>query len=138
MRHLRPPGRDNQPDDINLSPLIDMTFLLLIFFMVTTSFVRESELRVERPGARAGEQARAAVRVVIDRDRRIDLEGQRVDLYLLQTRLRPLLAQRGDRRVVVVADRRLATEDLIAVVDQCRLAGAEPVAVAVESPPEGR
>jgi biopolymer transport protein ExbD len=133
MIRLRGRKGGSEPDDINLAPLIDMTFLLLIFFMVTTSFSREAELQLERPGASTSDpSATHTIRVVVNVEGTIHVEGERTELYLLQARLRPMVRDEIHTHVVVVADRRLPTENLIEVVDQCRLAGAGHVAVAVE------
>ncbi len=119
--------------DVNLSPLIDMTFILLIFFMVTTTFVRDAELRIQRPGAQAAQASeQRTLRVSLDRAGRVFVDAQPIRPWMLQPRLRALLARHPVKKVIVVADRRVDTGKLVDTVDQCRLAGAAHVAVAVE------
>ena len=119
--------------DINLSPLIDMIFILLIFFVVTTTFVKNMELDIERPGAASAERAdQRSIRVAIDRSGAVFIDGQPVQVWMVQTAVRDAVADDRERPVLVVADRRVETGRLIEVVDQCRLAGARNVGVDVE------
>ncbi len=129
----RRPFASGEGPGLDLAPLIDMIFILLIFFMVTTTFVRDQTLDIERPGARSGERLDApALRVGIDRRGRIEVEGEPVRRWMVQSRLRELLVRRKVSRVVVVCDRRVDSGRLVEIVDQCRLAGAREVGVAVQ------
>lgn len=131
-RFVLSPMSDNS-SEIDMSPLIDMTFLLLIFFMVTTTFVDDVEMRIERPGASSAETVQQrSIRVAVTASGNVLLNGVLVDVYMLQSALRPLLENSESRHVVVVADRSVLTEQLVEVIDQCRLAGARDVALAVE------
>jgi biopolymer transport protein ExbD len=133
MNRFRMPPTPDNSSDIDLSPLIDMTFLLLIFFMVTTTFVDDVEMRIERPGASSAETVQQrSIRVAVTASGNVFVNGELVDVYMLQSTLRPALEQVESRHVVVVADRSVLTEQLVEVIDQCRLAGARDVALAVE------
>ena len=119
--------------EVSLGPLIDIVFILLIFFMVTTTFAKDQDVDLERPRADSAERSQAeAVRVAVDRRGDIFLDGRKVSVWALQSHLRKALAKAPGRSVVVLADKRLGTGDLVEVVDQCRLGGADAVAVAVE------
>jgi biopolymer transport protein ExbD len=129
MRFLRRSGE--QEGGIDISPLIDMVFILLIFFMVSTTFVKDMKLDLERPSASSAQRASTkAVRVHLDRSGALFLEGLPVKVWMLQSRVRDLLKADPRRPVLVVTDRAVAAEKLIEVVDQCRLAGASDVGVA--------
>lgn len=126
--------RHRRDDDqqIDISPLIDMVFILLIFFMVSTTFVKDMQLELERPGAQSTAPASTkALRVYVDRDSNVYVDDNPVKPWMLQSRVRQLLAG-GDGQVLVVVDRNVPSEKLIEVVDQCRLAGAADVGVATE------
>jgi biopolymer transport protein ExbD len=117
--------------EINMAPLIDMVFILLIFFLVTTSFVRESGVTVERPQAQtARSKEKNALIVGLDRSGGIHLEGRQVDLHGVRGLVERYLSVNPKGAVLVSADRRVVTGRLIAVLDQCRLAGAMDVAIA--------
>lgn len=119
--------------EIDISPLIDMVFILLIFFMVSTTFVKDMKLDLERPSAASATNSPSkAIRVHVDRGGAIYLDGNPVKPWMVQTRVRDLLKSGSSKTVLVIADRLVAAERLIEVVDQCRLAGASDVAVATE------
>ncbi len=117
---------------IDISPLIDMVFILLIFFMVSTTFVKDMKLELERPGAASASRASSkAIRVYVDANADVYIDGNPVRPWMLQSRVRDLM-RGGDGSVLVVTDRRVPAERLLEVVDQCRLAGATDVGVATE------
>jgi biopolymer transport protein ExbD len=118
---------------VDISPLIDMVFILLIFFMVTTTFVKDMKLELERPNAASASRASTkAVRVYLDRTGDIHVEGAPVKAWMLQSRITDLMKSLGQSPVLVITDRLVPAERLIEVIDQCRLAGAEDVGVATE------
>lgn len=134
MRYLR---RTRPEPGIDVSPLVDVVFILLIFFMVATTFRQEARLGIERPTATSGERSAGnPLRIGLDRHGDLVVEGRPVSRWMLQARLRELLELSPDVPVLIVADRRAPVEDLVEVVDQARLAGARDVAVATQ--PEGR
>jgi biopolymer transport protein ExbD len=124
--------RATQEQAIDISPLIDMVFILLIFFMVSTTFVKDMKLELERPGAASASRASTkAIRVYVDANADVYIDGNPVRPWMLQSRVRDLM-RGGDGSVLVVTDRRVPAERLLEVVDQCRLAGATDVGVATE------
>ena len=131
-RRLARRGLEGQEDSsVNLSPLIDMTFLLLIFFVVSSTIV--DEVPIERPGASTGAEASAdALRVAVTREREIAVDGEFVPQWMVEVRVRQLLERHPSGRVLLVVDRRVDAELLVDVVDQCRMAGARHVGVAVQ------
>jgi biopolymer transport protein ExbD len=125
--------KSERREDIDVSPLIDMVFILLIFFMVTTTFVKDMKVDLQRPGAASAQMASTkALRIYIDESSTILIEGSPVRPWMVQSRVREFLESSGSEQVLVVTDRRIAAETLIEVVDQCRLAGATEVGVATE------
>ena len=114
-----------------MTPMIDVVFLLIIFFMVTTTFVRDRDIDIERPSASSATVSSSkAVRVQLEADATIYVEGVPVRPWMLQSRIRELIRDSSEKSVLVVPDRRVAAEKLIEVVDQARLAGAKDVGVA--------
>lgn len=118
-------------EDLNISPLIDMVFILLIFFMVSTTFVKDMKLDLDRPSASSSTTASTkAVRLYIDNTGEVYLEGESVRLWVVQSRLRDILKTKTPKSVLVVTDENVPSGKLVEVVDQARLAGASDVGVA--------
>lgn len=119
--------------DLNISPLIDMVFILLIFFMVSTTFVKDMKLELERPAASSASTASTkAVRLYIDNAGEVYLDGESIRAWVIQSRLRDLLKSKTQKSVLVVTDENVPSGKLVEVVDQARLAGASDVGVATE------
>lgn len=119
--------------EIRIGPLIDMVFLLLIFFVVTTSFVKESGIDVQRSTASTAEvKERGNIMIGVSRDGDIYMEGKRVDLRSIRPLLERSLAEDPESGVVIVADKRSDTGSVVKVMDQCRLAGAKNVSLAAK------
>lgn len=117
--------------DLNISPLIDMVFILLIFFMVSTTFVKDMKLDLDRPSASSSTSASTkALRLYIDNQGEVYLEGESVRIWVIQSRLRDLLKSKTQKSVLVVTDVNVPSGKLVEVVDQARLAGASDVGVA--------
>lgn len=125
---LRP--KKQEVDNVDVSPLIDMVFILLIFFMVTTTFVKDMKLDINRPSAASASKSDSkVVRVYIDNAAQIYIDNQPVQLWAVQSKLRDLLRTSSDKSVLVISDDTIPVEVLIDVVDECRMSGAKDVAV---------
>lgn len=125
--------RKSEEAGVDMSPLIDMVFILLIFFMVSSTFVKDMKLDLNRPGASSAQKASSKViRVYIDKTGETYVDNQPVKVWAIQGKLRDLLRASTEKSVLVITDETIAVEKLIDVVDQCRNAGAQDVAVATE------
>ena len=123
--------RKSEDRGIDISPLIDMVFILLIFFMVSTTFVKDMKVDIDRPQASSATTASTkAVRLYIDKGGEVYLNGDPVQVWVVQSRVRDLLKASTNKSVLVVTDEIVPSRRLIEVVDQARMAGAEDVGVA--------
>jgi len=117
--------------EINMTPLIDMVFILLIFFIVTTSFVRESGVEVQRPSAQSAEtKEKANVLLGLTSEGQIFVEGRPLDIRSVRAYMERFLAETPDGSVVIVADKESMTGNAVQVLDQCRLAGVKNISIA--------
>lgn len=116
--------------NVDLTPMIDMVFILLIFFLVTASFSKMSAVDIERPNGSTNDlQGSVSLVISIDAQNGVWLEGDPVDIRKLRSRVKTLSS--GEHTSVVLnADRSVNTGRLIEVLDQVRLAGVDNVAVA--------
>jgi len=119
--------------DINMGPLIDMVFLLLIFFVVTTSFVKETGIEVQRSTAATAEVTeRGNILLGVSADGGVYYEGKRIDVRSVRAHVERALAEDPESGVVVVADKNSNTGVVVEAMDQCRLAGARNVSLAAK------
>lgn len=135
-RSAQPDGHDSA-SVIDLTPLIDMVFILLIFFLVTSSFIRESAIEVERPKAVTAVLAQdIKATITITADSQIWLNDAPVDIRLLRARLEQLGLGGGNGAAVILADAAAPTGLLVKTMDQIRLAGITSISVAASSDAE--
>ncbi len=121
---------------IDMTPLIDIVFILLIFFIVATSFVRESGVEVNRPAARsAAAKEKVAMVIGITSAGRIYIQGQEIDIRNIRGRMNSFLAESPGAGVVIAADKNCPTGITISVLDSCRLAGVGNLSVAATTGP---
>lgn len=120
---------------INMTPLIDMVFILLIFFIITTSFVKESGVDVQRPTANTAERKEnVSVVVGIDPEGTVWLDGKSIDIRSVRAWMERFVAETPEGVVVVAADRKTESGVLIRVLDACREAEVKNVSVAARKP----
>ena len=119
--------------EINMGPLIDLVFLLLIFFLVTTTFVKETGLEVHRPSAKTAERKeKSTILIGISKEGTIYMENRIIDIRSVRANVEKLLAENPGSGVIVVADKKSQTGISVNVIDQCRLAGAKGVSIAAK------
>ncbi|MDT0497686.1 biopolymer transporter ExbD [Algiphilus sp. W345] len=129
---------DSPPEDngIDLTPMLDVVFIMLIFFIVTTTFIREAGIEINRPNAQtAQKQERVNILVAIAPNGEIWIDGQRVDIRGLRAAIETLRGKDPDASVVVQADRDARAGLLVEAMDQARLAGVRNVAVSAQRTP---
>lgn len=127
-KHIR---SESGPAALNITPLIDMVFILLIFFAVNASFVKEAGVEIERPSARTAEtQQKANIMIAVTENGEVWVDRQRVDPRSVRGHVERLHAENPEGAVVILADETSHTGLVIEVLDQARLAGVEQVAVA--------
>ena len=117
--------------EIQMTPLIDMVFILLIFFVVTTSFVSETGLDIQRPQSSSSETLpHENIPVAIGADGRITADGRRIGLLSIRPFLQKRLRTQPGLAVVLVADKAVSVDRVVRVMDEVRSAGINEVALA--------
>ena len=125
--------------ELNIAPLIDMVFILLIFFLVTTSFVRETGVDINRPAAAtAVSKKKANILIGITEDDRIFMDKREIDIRAVRANVERAMAENPEGTVVIVADRESRTGIAIKVMDGCKLAGAKNISLAASLPRDAR
>jgi len=134
MRHLSQMLQDqDEKEEIDMTPMLDVVFILLIFFIVTASFVKEAGIDVNRPeAATAVKKERANILVAISDKGDIWINKRKVDIRSVQANIERLKAENPQGTVVIQADKKSTTDTLIKVMDSARAAGVYDVSIAAQ------
>jgi biopolymer transport protein ExbD len=125
--------RDVEESEVNLTPMLDVVFIMLIFFIVTASFVKESGIEVNRPDAATAERKeRGNILVAISQNNQIWVDKRQVDPRALRANIERLHAENPQGAVVIQADKESKNGLLVQVMDAARLAGVFNVSIAAE------
>jgi len=120
--------------EIDITPMLDVVFIMLIFFIVTASFVKESGIEVNRPDASTAQaKPRANILIAINENDEIWINKRRVDESQVRANIERLHAENPQGTVVIQADEEAKTRKLVAVMDAARQAGVYDVLLATEA-----
>jgi len=122
---------DEEEQEINITPMLDVVFIMLIFFIVTASFVKESGIDVNKPEAQTSEaKEKANILIAIDAAGEIWIDRRQIDPRAVRANIERLHAENPQGTVVIQADEDARTGVLVQVMDAARLAGVYDVAIA--------
>ena len=131
MRRRR--ARDRDESEVNLTPMLDVVFIMLIFFIVTASFVKEAGIDITRPPAATAERKeRGNILVAITANDQIWIDRRQVDVRSIRANIERLHAENPQGSVVIQADTDSKNGLLVRVMDAARLAGVKSVSLAAE------
>lgn len=123
-------SKTKEETEINLTPMLDVVFIMLIFFIVTTSFVKEAGIDVNRPTAATSEQkGKANIMVAIRNNNEIWIDKRMVDIRAVRANIEKLKALNSQNSIVIQSDKDSKTEILVKVMDQIRLAGIKEISI---------
>ena len=121
----------DEESEVNLTPMLDVVFIMLIFFIVTASFVKEPGVDIHRPEAlSARAKPRANVLIALTQNGEVWIQKRKVNLRSVRPTIERLLAENPKGTVVIQADRGSKHGLFVKVMDQAREAGAESIAIA--------
>jgi len=128
-RHAVP----QEETEINITPMLDIVFIMLIFFIVTTSFIKETGIDPQRPEATTAiKQERGNILIGISPAGDIWMNKRKVEMAQIRQLVEQAIAETPEASVVIVSDEKAATGVLIDLMDQIRLGGVQNVSVAAE------
>ena len=128
---------DNEESEsaIDVTPMLDVVFIMLIFFIVTATFVKEAGIDVSRSAAEtAVAQNKAHILVAIDSKNSIWVDKREIDLRAVKPNIRRLISLNPQGTVIVQPDKASYTDTLISVMDEIRAAGVTNIAISAEKP----
>ncbi len=131
-----PQVRRRKPEEegeINITPMLDIVFIMLIFFIVTTSFVKEPGIAVSKPFAdTAATKERGNILIAVAPNDHIWMNKKRVELQGIRSLVEAARAENPESSVIIVADEQASTGAVIDLMDQVRSAGITSIALAAE------
>ncbi len=131
MRRRR--SAEVEDEEVNLTPMLDVVFIMLIFFIVTASFVKESGIDINRPSAAtAVKKERGNILVAITPTDQIWIDRRQVDIRAVRANIERLHAENPQGAVVIQADKDSKNGLLVEVLDAAKLAGVENISIAAE------
>ena len=120
-------------EDINISPLIDMVFILLIFFIVTTVFVEETGVEVTKPQAASQIQLeKNSILIAITANNNVVYGGSEIGINGVRSIVKRLIQEDPKMPVIIQADESVPTRILVRVIDEAKLAGSNSVNISTE------
>ena len=126
-------AREAEESEVNLTPMLDVVFIMLIFFIVTASFVKEAGIDVNRPDAATAEKkTKGNILVAITENGQIWSDKRQVDPRALRANIERLHAENPQGSVVIQADKNSKNGLLVLVMDSARLAGVFNVSIAAQ------
>ena len=133
MRRITSVSADDE-SDVNITPLIDIVFIMLIFFIVTATFVKETGIDVNKPDAPTAEvKKKANILIAIDANNNIWLDRRKIDIRSVIPNIKRLRAENPQGSVVIQADEESKNKMLVEVMDAARQAGVNNIALAAEN-----
>ncbi len=135
MKRVVKNDRRSDSTDLDMAPLIDMIFILLIFFLVAGSFVKKSGVTVDKAVAQTAEMKKKTNLILgITRDNKIYSGGQEIDIRDVQSHMERFLIENPDGYVVISPDRSSRSETTLKVQDYCYAAGIRNISISAEKP----
>ena len=130
--HLDDIGFEEEENEINLTPMLDVVFIMLIFFIVTASFIKEAGLDVNRPDAPMTESTPedSNILVMINSNDEIWIERRLIDPRALRANIERMHAENPDGSVVIQANNASTNKMLVTVMDAARQAGVYNISIA--------
>jgi biopolymer transport protein ExbD len=117
--------------EINITPMLDVVFIMLIFFIVTTSFVKETGVTVSRPSASSAEKVKKGnILIAIKDTGKVWIDKREVDIRAVRSVVEKMHAENPEGSAVIIADRGSRTGDLVTVMDQIKAAKVEKISIA--------
>jgi biopolymer transport protein ExbD len=135
MRNFFSADREDEESSVDITPMLDVVFIMLIFFIVTATFVKEAGIDVDKPSAAtAVVQEKAAILVAIDENDNVWINRRQVDLRSVRSIVERLHAENPKGTLVIQADKESRNDTLVQVMDASRRAGIYDIALAAHGP----
>jgi biopolymer transport protein TolR len=134
----RDSGGDEIIADINVTPFVDVSLVLLIIFMVTATYIIAQSIPVDLPKAATGENVVTTLAITMTENGDIYLDGAKTDRAALERTVEKAHAQNADLRVVIAADKNVTHGAVVSIIDLVRKLGVSKFAINIDSDTQGK
>lgn len=124
--------KDSDDLQIDLTPMLDVIFIMLIFFLVTASFIRESGINISKPIAKNYEFKNPNIIVALSKNHEIWIDKKKIDIYFLSQILKDLRLNNAKNSIIIQADKDVSTGFLVQVMDEIKLANIKDIFIATK------
>jgi biopolymer transport protein ExbD len=131
-KHIATLRIEEDENEINLTPMLDVVFIMLIFFIVTATFIRETGIDAQRPDQNEKPQVvqeKGAILIIIDNNDDLWIDGRIVDERAVRANIQRMYAENPERPVVIQAEPESSTAALVAVMDASRQVGITNISI---------
>lgn len=126
--------QEEEEASIDMTPMLDIVFIMLIFFIVTTSFVKEAGIEINRPKAGNATVAKSAnIFIAVRANGEVWMDKRVIDVERVGANIEKMLAEQPTDTVVIQADKEAKHGDVVKVMDQVKGAGIEKISIAAET-----
>jgi len=123
-------GQEEESEEINLTPMLDVVFIMLIFFIVTATFIKEAGIQVDRPDTLTADAQDASILIAISASDEVWIDKQERDLRDLRDIIERLHVENPKGSLVIQADEESTNEILVKILEAAKAAGVTNVAIA--------
>ena len=120
-------------DKLDLTPLLDVSFIILIFFILTTTFIEDNELRIEKPNAGSQSQGlKDPMEIIINSKNNIYIENSLMEKEILKTKLKQKLAVNPNTSLIIQADKNSNLSTFVFVFDAAKTVGFQEISISTK------
>ena len=120
-------------DKLDLTPLLDVSFIILIFFILTTTFIEDNELRIEKPNAGSQSQGlKDPMEIIINSKNNIYIENSLMEKEILKTKLKQRLAANPNTSLIIQADKNSNLSTFVFVFDAAKTVGFQEISISTK------
>ncbi len=125
----------SEEDEINMTPMLDVVFIMLIFFIVTASFVKETGLEIDKPRALSADaKDRATILIGVSDDGEVWIDKRNIEVREVRVHVSRMLSENPEGSVIIQADKEAKNGVVLQVMDGAKAAGAKEVSISTQEP----
>ncbi|HOK41299.1 MAG TPA: biopolymer transporter ExbD [bacterium] len=128
MITIRKKNNFQTTEQINIAPLIDMVFILLIFFILTSTFTKETGIEINKPVAKSVKKlTKENIFITVNKNGAVYYNNKQIDIYSIRSIIKRAIKNSPNTDVLIISDKDTKTGLIVSIIDQCKIAGAKNI-----------